>query len=106
MLSKFLHTNQHHVIALDLASDCKQNRSWTRAALQDAIMLGKLGSFPEFSDVSDFSGLFRRLVKISVSSLKSRLKKVFLDDKTLDRRFWGFANKVEPVTTLINFPCN
>ena len=41
LLSKFLHTNQHHVIALDLASDCKNNRAWTRAALQDAQLLGR-----------------------------------------------------------------
>ena len=66
------------MIALDLASDCKQNRAWTRAALQDAQLLGKLSSFPEFADIENFCGLFGRLGKISVSSLKNRLKKFLL----------------------------
>ena len=34
LLSKLLHTKQHHLIVLDLASDCKQTRAW---------VLGKLG---------------------------------------------------------------
>ena len=79
---------------------------WTRAALQDAMLLGKLESFPEFSEVDNFYSLFRRLLGMSVSSLKNRLKSVFLDTKTLDQRFWGFAVKVRPAATLVKFPCN
>ena len=92
-LSKLLHTNQHHVIALDLASDCKQNRSWVRAALQDAILLGRLESFREFSGVDGFHSLFCRLAGLSVSSLKNRMKN-FLLTKILSIRVFGVLQSV------------
>ena len=61
------------------------------AALQDAILLGRLEVFSEFSKVDNFYSLFRRLLGFSVSSLKNRLKKVFLDSQSLDQSFWGFG---------------